>query len=271
MIMNRIDAMKRAARIAGAYIASSSANAQSTQKSGIKDFVTVADVTSQDMLRFELKKTFSEAIILSEEDDAADHTQLYDPVFTGFVLDPIDGTYNFKRGMQESAISIGYIKNGESVAGVIYDPFKDELFAAEKGGGAFCNDKPIHVSSQKSIDGANIATSNGYDDAAAVRNLQREIAIYEKTGVMPWISCPGSAVLGFAWIAAGRVDALHHSSFKPWDNAAAFIIIREAGGVIYQLDGQIARFSDARILAGNSHIVEQLKVVFAQIDPKLLT
>lgn len=239
-------------------------------KANANDFVTVADIKSQDLLRKFLAEAFPDAPIVSEEDNEASRAKLSQPDFTGFVLDPIDGTYNFKRGMQESAISIGYIENGQPTAGVIFDPYKDELFEAETGKGAKLNGQPTHVSSQSGLEGASVATSNGYNYDAAVRNLQREIAIHQKTGIMPWISCPGSAVLVLAWIAAGRIDAIHHTGFKPWDNAAGFLIVREAGGFVHTLTGQEATFTDACILAATPAVGQALEKIFAELDPGLL-
>jgi myo-inositol-1(or 4)-monophosphatase len=265
-----IDEMKRAARKAGAFMRSSG-DRDATEKTNAKDFVTVADIKSQDILRQELSRSFPGVVILSEEDAEDVRKAMYAPDFTGFVLDPIDGTYNFKRDMRESAVSIGYIENGESVYGVVYDPYREELFEAEKGKGALKNGKKIAVSGHDELASASIATSNSYDDEAMARNLRRHLAIYEKTGTMPWTSCPGSGVLILAWVACGRFDAYHHNGLKPWDNAAAFLLVREAGGVVHGLaDGQDAPFTAAAMLAGTPGIVAQLEDVFESVGQELL-
>lgn len=265
-----IEEMKQAARKAGEFMRSS-AERDATEKTNAKDFVTVADIKSQDILRSELLRSFPKVTILSEEDSEEARKAMYAADFTGFILDPIDGTYNFKRDMRESAISIGYIKNGEPVFGVIYDPYKEELFEAEKGKGAFKNGERITVSMQSELAGASIATSNSYDDKAMERNLRRHLAIYETAGVMPWTSCPGSGVLILAWVACGRIDAYHHNGLKPWDNAAAFLLVREAGGVVHSLAGKAdAPFTAAAMVAGGLEMTQKLETVFAQIDPTLL-
>jgi myo-inositol-1(or 4)-monophosphatase len=262
----RLQILEQIAREAGAFmLGAASDERNSTQKSNSKDFVTVADIKSQDIIRTQLQVAFPEAIILSEEDPEEMRQQLYDADFTGFVLDPVDGTYNFKRDMRESAISIGYIENGVSVAGVIFDPYRDELYAAETGKGATCNAQPIHVSAQTELANANVATSNSYDDAAMARNLHRQLSIYEQTQVMPWMSCPGSGVLIMAWIACGRVDAYHHNGIKPWDNAAAFCIVQEAGGTILDLQGTPASFATHTVLIGTLQIVAQLNRLFEAV------
>lgn len=182
--MNNIEVLSRIARQAGEFMRGSTDRSH-TNKSNAKDFVTVADIKSQDIIASELAKYFPDEVVLSEEHSEEDRRALFDSGFTGFVIDPIDGTYNFKRDMRESAISIGHITNGEPDYGVVYDPYKDELFTAEKGGGAFRNGQVIHVSEQSELAGASIATSNSYDDEAMARNLRRHLGIYEQTGVMP--------------------------------------------------------------------------------------
>lgn len=262
--------MKKAALKAGVFMRSSTER-ESTEKTNVKDFVTVADIKSQDILRGELLRTFPDAVILSEEDPEEARAAMYTSDFTGFILDPIDGTYNFKRDMRESAISIGYIENGEPAAGVIYDPYRNELFETQKGKGARKNGETINVSSQSELSGASIATSNSYDDKAMERNLRRHLAIYEVTGTMPWMSCPGSGVLILAWVACGRIDAYHHNGLKPWDNAAGFLLVREAGGVVHDLAGKTdAPFTAAAMIAGSPKIVSLLEEAFAAADQALL-
>lgn len=242
----------------------------SKEKSNAKDFATVSDIKAQHLIEAELKHLFPDAQVLSEEHDEAIRRAMYEPDFTGFVIDPIDGTFNFKRDMRESAVSIGYIADGKIAAGVVYDPYKDELYGAVKGQGATRNGETIYVSKQQEITGASIATSNSYDDAAMVRNLKRHLAIYEQSGTMPWTSCPGSGVLIMAYIACGRFDAYHHNGLKPWDNAAAFLIIREAGGVVQTLAGEEASFTSHTVLTGNPEIVGKLRDMFDKLGSKLL-
>jgi len=268
--MNRLEIMEQAARAAGQFMLGANSGV-TTEKSNVKDFVTVADIKSQDLIRTQLREHFPEAVILSEEDPEDERQALYQQDYSGFVLDPIDGTYNFKRDMRESAISIGYVENGVPVAGVVYDPYRDELYKAEQGKGAFRNNEPIRASDQTDLRGANVATSNGYDDEAAIRNLRRQIAIHEQTGVMPWTSISGSAVLALVWVACGRIDAIHHTGFKPWDNAAALLICQEAGAITLALQGEPAKFTDAALLVGTPKIVEQLNEIFHKLPKELLT
>lgn len=246
-------------------------NTDATEKSGIKDFVTVSDIKAQNIITKRLAEKFPGVQVVSEEHTEAERQVIFSPDFSGFVIDPIDGTYNFKRDMRESAISIGYIEAGEPQYGVVFDPYRDELFAAEKGKGATRNGIPIHVSDQEVMAGASVATSNGYDDAAAVRNFKRHLSIYESTGTMPWSSCPGSVILVLVWIACGRIDALHHNGIKPWDCAASYLIVREAGGVVHDLRGSEAEFTNPLVLAGTPKIVAELERIFKTIDQTLLS
>lgn len=257
------------AKQAGAFMLGSQER-DATQKTNVKDFVTVADIKAQNIIRTALAAAYPDAVILSEEDPEQERQKLYAPDFTGFVLDPIDGTYNFKRDMRESAISIGYIESGDIKTGVVFDPYKDELFSAVIGEGATRNGQPIHVSAQAGIEGASIATSNSYDDEAMARNLKRHLAIYEQTGVMPWTNCPGSGVLILAYVACGRFDIYHHNGLKPWDNAAAFLLVREAGGKVLTLTGEEAPFTSATVLAGTPEVVDKLQTIFKDIDQALL-
>ena len=267
----RMHVMRNAALQAGAYILESDER-QHTDKSNKKDFVTVADIKSQDILRQTLKQSFPGVIVLSEEDAEEERQLLQDPSFTGFVLDPIDGTYNYKRDMRESAISVGYIENGEIIQGIVFDPYRNELFHAERGSGAFRNDEQISVRQDYSgLDGASIGTSNSYDAAAMRRNLDRQDAIYDQTGIMPWLSLHGSGVLIMTNIACGRFDAYHHNGLKPWDNAAAFLIVREAGGIVQTLAGEDAPFTSPTVLMGTPGAVSDLRDIFSQIDQELLS
>lgn len=267
----RLQVMQRVAHEAGSYILKSDER-QHKDKSNKKDFVTVADIKSQDILRQTIHREFPGAVVLSEEDDDQERAKLFERNFTGFVLDPIDGTYNYKRDMRESAISIGYVENGEILQGVVFDPYKDELFHAVIGQGAYKNDERIFVRQDYTdLDGASIATSNSYDGASMLRNLDRQDAIYNTTGIMPWLSLHGSGVLIMTNVACGRIDAYHHNGLKPWDNAAAFLIVREAGGVVETLTGEQAPFTSPTLLMGTPGAVADLRAVFSVINPVLLT
>lgn len=265
-----IEHMKQAARQGGPIILARS-DITKTEKSGVKDFVTAADIAVQKTIYEYLRKVFPDQEIVGEEDSHEEHVALRQGSFTGFVVDPIDGTYNFRHDLRESVVCIAHITNGREDSGVIFDPYKDEMYSAIAGGGAFCNDIPIHVSDHHSLEGANIITGNSYDDSMTERTLLRQIAIFKQSGVMPWTSVSGCAGIAMVNVASGRADAFHHSILQPWDNAAGFVLVREAGGQVYDLYGNEASFTSSSVLVGNPHIASKLKEIFALIDPALLS
>lgn len=253
--------MTRAVRVAASDLLAG-ADRNSTTKLNAKDVVTVSDIKAQDTIRKQILAEFPKAIVLSEEDDEKKRNQIYQEKFSGFIIDPIDGTYNFVRDMRESALSIGFVENGTPRVGVVYDPYKDEIFSAITGEGAYRNQERLQIVPSRELAGSSIVTSNSYDSEAMARNLKRQLLIYESTGIMPWVSCPGSGVLIMCWVACGRFDVYHHNGLKPWDNAAAFLIVQEAGGIVKSLQGNDVRFVDSSVVLGVPSLVDQLTGVF---------
>lgn len=247
--MNRSDTLIQALRAAGQIILTYD---PSTVKTGAKttagDLVTAADLASEKIITDKIKAAFPEDIIISEETDT-DHHQLTD-YFTGWVVDPLDGTNNFKSGMAYSGISIGYIKSGQIVLGGIYDPYRDKLYFAEIDKGAACNEATIHVSDNSIFDTATrVCTSNSYE------NTTKNLARYAKLGPV-WVDVLGSAVLIMADIASGSLDLYHHNGLKPWDNAAGFLIASEAGAKIVGFQGQPVNWISDEAVMGNPALVD---------------
>jgi len=158
-----------------------------------------------------------------------------------WLVDPLDGTTNFLHGIPHWAISIGLEKNlgkgkgSEVVAGVVYDPSRDEMFAAEKGGGAFLNDRRLRVSGRRDIAHAVFATGIPF---AGVPRKAEFSAILE--AVMPKVAGVrrfGAAALDLAWVAAGRYEGFWELGLKPWDISAGMLLVREAGGFVTTPDG----------------------------------
>lgn len=265
------DTLRKIIREAGAIMLGAEGKDWDAEtKTSARDLVTIADIKSQNLIIKRLNQAFPGVAVCSEESPEAEQAKVYDPAFTGFIVDPIDGTFNFKRDMRESAVSIGYVEHGQPVTGVVLDPYKNELYAAIKGQGATRNGQPIHVSNQANLAGASVSTSNSYDNEAMARNLRRHLAIYEQTGIMPWTNCPGSGVLILTYVACGRFDIYHHNGLKPWDNPATFLLIREAGGKVLTLKGEEAPFTTNSVLAGPPELVGQLLGIFQKIDTSLL-
>src|SRR5262245_3473731 len=217
---------------------------QVSQK-GPSDFVSNADLKSERILREELSKARPGFGFLAEESGAsagsdAEHR---------WVIDPLDGTTNFLHGLPHFAISVGLEKSGEIIAGVIYDPIKNEMFVAEKGGGAVLNDRRMRVSARKSLGDSLVATGipfRGHGDAAAFTK-QLEFAMRETAGVRRF----GAAALDLAYVAAGRYEAFWEEGLSPWDVAAGILLVREAGGYVSDLKGGQTMLHGRSILATN--------------------
>jgi myo-inositol-1(or 4)-monophosphatase len=223
-------------------------------KSTAGDLVTAADIASEKAIIAIIKAAFPGDIVISEETAAGQELLREDILadLTAWAIDPIDGTNNFKRGIAYSGISIGYIKKGEIVLGGILDPYRNALYLAEKDRGATCNDQVITVSDKQTFDaGTRVCTSNSYE-AGTQQNLSR----YEKLGHV-WVDVLGSAVLIMTDIASGKLDLYHHNGLKPWDNAAGFLIAREAGAKIVGLKGQPVTWLTDEAIMGNSNLVDE--------------
>jgi myo-inositol-1(or 4)-monophosphatase len=260
---HRIEVVSRIAKNIGSMmLAQDRSDLGISEKSNAKDTVTAADIKSQNTAIAELNREFPGEPVLSEEHTDAERAAIATPeaaaTFTGWIVDPIDGTYNFTRDMAESSVSIGYIRDGKPQCGVIYDPYRDEMFTVIQGAGAYKNGERMQIVDRDELKGSSVATSNSYDDAAMSRNLRRHLAIHEQSGVMPWTSCPGSGVLIMAYVASGRFDVYHHNGTKPWDNAVGFLLVEEAGGKVVGLDGSAIPFVSNHFIMGAPGLVDRI-------------
>ena len=250
-MITRIDLAKQAAKAAGDFIKSAHPQEGSAAKEGRLNFVTTADLESEKIIIDHIKRKYPYDSILSEETNSNLENPLSVPHL--WVIDPIDGTNNFRRQRDYSAVSIGYVENGEMLSGVIYNPFRDELFTTEKDKGAFLNGNSIHIAAETDLTKTEIATDNWYDPEGTRQNLE----LILKLKKIPFMFMKGSAVLLLAEIACGRMDLYVHNFLKPWDNAAGFLLVREAGGVIKDLKGNDISFLSPQAVAGNVTLVEQ--------------
>ena len=194
------------------------------------DFVTNADLKAEKIIIEELKKAKPNYSILSEEKGWENNKDS-----KTWIIDPIDGTINFLHGIPHFAISIALKDNNEIIAGIIYDPIKDEMFYAEKNNGAFFNNQRIRVSKKNNISECLFVTGGKIDT-----NYDFS---FRKSG---------SAALDLAYVAAGRYDGYFQKKLNIWDIAAGIIILKEAGGIINQFD--ISNTKDINIIATNSNI-----------------
>lgn len=194
-----------------------------TSRKGPADFVTAADLKAEKTLYEELAKARPGYSFLMEERGLVEGTDKSHR----WLIDPLDGTLNFMHGVPHFAISVALEREGILVAGVILDVIKDELFWAEKGQGAFVNEKRLRVAARADLAEAMIATGRLEDIAA----LQRVLA------ATPLVRRFGSAALDLAYVAAGRFDGFFERRLQPWDLAAGAVIVREAGGFAREIDG----------------------------------
>lgn len=165
-----------------------------------------------------------------------------------WVIDPVDGTKNFSRGIPHFAYNIALCWGSEPVLALTLHPVTKELFYAMKGRGATLNGNPIHAGEAPDVANAVVAADLGYDDHRGALQLDLARAIFPK--VQSW-RVPGSAALGFAYAAAGRWDLYLHSDLKPWDSAAGHLLVREAGGVATDREGADATiYSEGAAVGG---------------------
>lgn len=227
-------------------------NLQVSRK-GPGDFVSTADMQAQKTLREELGKARPEfGFVMEEKDGAADTSGKAER----WIVDPLDGTTNFLHGIGHWAISIAAERNGELVAGVVYDPIKDELFWGEKGVGAYKNSQRLRVSARSELTECLIGTGIPF-----AGNPQPEF-LPQLQNVMPKVSGVrrfGSAALDMAYVAAGRFDAYWEARINAWDIAAGIVLVREAGGFVATLDGAPdPSKADKGVLATNSAIRDKM-------------
>jgi myo-inositol-1(or 4)-monophosphatase len=217
---------------------------------GPGDFVTQADLKAEKVLRAELGRARPGYGFLMEESGATAGTDGRHR----WIVDPLDGTTNFLHGIPQFCISIGLERDGDMIAGVIYEPIRDEMFWAEKGQGAFVNDRRLRVSARRRLDECVIATGiptirGSVDRDLYMRTLAAVMAA--TVGVRRF----GAAALDLAYVAAGRVDGYWEFGLQPWDMAAGIMLIREAGGYITGLgDGQRDAMTTGDVVAANDHL-----------------
>ncbi len=224
----------------------SMADAAVHDKGGHANFVTDADTAVQSYLMEEFGKRLPGAVFFAEEKEE-NHLG---PEYT-FIIDPIDGTTNFFHHCRSSAISVGLLHKGEPVLGMVLNPYTNELFHAEKGKGAFCNDTPIHVSERKfSLGLVNMGASPYYPEAAEKTMRAGKLFLARCCDLRR----SGSAALDLCSVAAGRTEMFYEFRLSPWDYAAATFIIREAGGDFGSFDGETFTYEHAIPLWASSAV-----------------
>jgi len=225
------------------------------------DYVTEIDKKCEQLIIDTILREFPEHEILAEETGASDHKHAH-----RWIIDPLDGTTNFIHGLPHSAVSIAHEIEGEIILGVIYDPYRDELFFAEKERGAYCNNTRLQVSAQQNLNQCLIATGFPFRNKHLLTKYWQALSqiFLEVSGIRR----TGSATLDLAYVACGRFDGFWELKLSPWDIAAGHIILIEAGGVICDFNGEQNHIWSGNVVAGNScahnFILEKVKTIFTE-------
>lgn len=212
-----IELARQAGAIANGYFRSVGDIGLKTK--GPQDFLTLADSEIDEFISASIKARFAEDAVLTEESGGVAGALLW-------VIDPIDGTANFARGIASFAISIAFCVQGVAQVGVVYDPVADEMFAARRGGGAFCNGVPMSV--RREVEPENAAVDVGYSRRTGSAEYLALVGRLQDEGydVMQF----GSAARGLAMVAAGRLDGFFEADLFSWDVLAGLLLVEEAGG-----------------------------------------
>ena len=215
------------------------------------DFVTASDKRVEKVLMKELEK--SEYSFLTEE------TGLIEGKYKDkrWIIDPIDGTFNFLNGLPHFSISIAYEENGEIISGIIYDPIKNEMFGAHKGSGAYLNNTRMRVSNKSEFKNSCLVTGGPKSTSKIKEQILDE---YKKVSMKTnsHIRKSGSAALDLAYVAAGRYDGYWQREINYWDIAAGIILVKESGGFINPIKENGFKAEKIDIIATNTKIHEEL-------------
>jgi len=246
-----------AARAGGEELCRRFGGHQAVRHKGAVDLVTAADQASEKTIVSVLRGTFPRHDILAEEADHGRCDSRY-----RWIIDPLDGTTNFAHGFPWFAVSIALEVDGEVALGVVFNPLSQELFVAEKGRGAFLNDRPLRVSATERLDEALLATGFPYDRKESSLNNYDHFVNFQQSAR----ACrrAGSASLDLACTAAGRFDGYWEMKLKPWDVAAGQLLVSEAGGRVSDFAGGDYDIYGSQCLASNGQIHAAMQDVLAR-------
>lgn len=234
-------------------------NLQVSRK-GPGDFVSAADRRAEETLRDALQKARPGYGLLMEESGAIEGSDKSNT----WHVDPLDGTTNFLHGLPQFCISVGLEREGQIVAGVIYDPIKDEMFIAEKGKGAFLNNRRMRVSSRRAMADALVSCGMPHLGRGNHARFLKEAGVVMGTcGAMRRL---GSAALDLAYVACGRADAYWERDLWPWDLAAGMILVREAGGFVSDAEGGEDPLAARSVACGNEVLHRELLGLLRQAN-----
>jgi myo-inositol-1(or 4)-monophosphatase len=227
------------------------------------DFVSEVDKLAEAEIIKELRRAYPDHAILAEESGATGKSPLT------WVIDPLDGTHNYLRGIPHFSVSIALLEKGVPIHAVVFDPLRDELYTASKGDGAYINDRRMRVSKRENLGGAMIATGFPFrqrEHLTAQLDMTRALL-----GQAEDIRRSGSAALDLAYVAAGRYDGYFEIGLKPWDMAAGVLLVHEAGGRYCDFAGRDGIPASGNIIAGNLNVAKAMvDAIGQQATPGLL-
>jgi myo-inositol-1(or 4)-monophosphatase len=239
-------AAARAALTAGAIIRKLYTEPHTVRMKGEIDLVTEADLAAETAIVASLDEDVPGIAVMAEES----HQGLEDRDRRTWIIDPLDGTTNFAHGIPIFAVSIALLDKGKPLAGVIYCPLQDELFCASKDGGSWLNDRRIKVTQTDFLVQALVATGFPYDIHKHIDQV-----IGQTRNILPKvrdIRRMGAAAVDLAYVACGRLDGFWETALKPWDTAAGWLLVEEAGGTVTGFSGQQYSPFQGEILASNT-------------------
>ena len=226
---------------------------------GHNDFVTEVDRAAEQAIVEILLNAYPDHAVLAEESGAS--ANLHDESENVWIIDPLDGTTNFIHGFPQYCVSIALQQKGQITQAVVYDPTRNDLFTASKGGGAFLNEKRIRVSKRDKLSEALLGTGFPFRD---MRRLDEYIEMFKAIiKNSAGLRRPGSAALDLAYVAAGRFDGFFEKGLKPWDIAAGSLLVTEAGGIMGDFTGESDYLYKGDIIAGSPKIFAQMVTLLA--------
>jgi myo-inositol-1(or 4)-monophosphatase len=249
-----IDVAITAIRKSGDYIRKNIYSTKVVSNKGYNNLVTNFDVNSEKIIIDVLRDGYPEWEIMSEESSPDNNSDNY-----SWIIDPIDGTTNFVHGIPFIAINIALKYKDDILLGVTYDPFRDELFQAQKGKGTFLNAHTVNISKEHDIRKAVVSCDLGYDSDRGIESLD---ILHNLWGSIFCIRIIGSAALGLAYVASGRLDIYFHRSVYPWDISSGILLINESGGEVRQWECKNGSNSTSYIIAANKHLISQFERYF---------
>ncbi len=247
----------KAARQAGALISRASLDLGklTVHSKSDRDYVSEVDQVAEQTIIQILHDAYPDHAILAEESGASGQSEYQ------WIIDPLDGTTNFLHGLPQYAVSIALKHKQQLFQAVVYDPARNELFTASRGGGAYLNDRRIRVAKRTKLPETLIGTGFPFRD---MTHADAYLAIFrELMAKTSGLRRPGSAALDLAWVACGRYDGFFEFGLKPWDLAAGALLVTEAGGMVGNLLGNEGYLESGNIVAANPKVFAQLVPLFA--------